>query len=120
MRGLNRFLMARCRLPVEDFDDRDSIAPSGSPPNRVLDAFAIRKGDGGKKAGHRGDHEVSRKPSAGKAGVIRLPCGPLVRFVRTTAGAIGTRLSLCPLIGEGKEIQSKPRAYGAARLNTHA
>jgi hypothetical protein len=45
---------------------------------------------------HRGDHEVSRNTIARGKPDERLPCGLLVRFVRTTAGAIGARLSLRP------------------------
>jgi hypothetical protein len=56
------------------------------------------QGDGGNRAwSHRGEREISRKPLRGESRMIRLPRGLLVRFVRTTAGAIGTRLSLRPL-----------------------
>jgi hypothetical protein len=44
--------------------------------------------------------------------MIRLPCGLLVRFVRTTAGAIGARLSPRPLFLERVKLT---QASGASR-----
>jgi hypothetical protein len=60
------------------------------------------------KPGHRGEHEVSRKTiRAGKAGVIRLNLwSTRALFVRTTAGAIGIRLSLRPLFSTEGEVDA--------------
>ena len=60
-------------------------------------------GDGGKRAVHRGDHEVSRKAIAqGRSECSRCPvcsCAPLfAQIARETAGAASTRSSLRPLI----------------------
>ena len=60
------------------------------------------RGDGGKRAGHRGEYEVSRKPLRRESRVVSgspvvlLPCF----FCTGPMGAIGTRLSLRPLLIE--------------------
>ena len=54
------------------------------------------QGDGGKKARSPGRSRISRNPSRRESRMIRFTCGLLVRFVCTTAGAIGARLSLRP------------------------
>jgi hypothetical protein len=77
-------------------------------PNRVSNASSIRKATVARKPGHRGEHEVSREPiRAGKAGVIRLNLwSTRAFFVRTTAGAIGIRLSLRPLFAKEGETDA--------------
>jgi hypothetical protein len=74
----------------------------------------LSRGDGGKKAVLRGEHEVSRKAIAqGRPECSRCPvCSCAVLFAqiaRETAGAASTRSSLRPLFGEGKR-KCKPRA----------
>ena len=66
-------------------------------------------GDGGKKAVHRGEHDISRKAIAqGKPGCLRwtcmLVCALPSHIAHETAGAACTRLSLRPLIGEGGNL----------------
>jgi hypothetical protein len=63
------------------------------------------RGDGGKRAVLRGEHEVSRKAIAqGRPECSRCPvCSCAVLFAqiaRGTAGAASTRSSLCPLLTE--------------------
>src|SRR3954469_7834836 len=77
------------------------------------------RGDGGKRAVLRGEHEISRKAIAqGRPECSRCPvCSCAVLFAqiaRETAGAASPRFSLRPLIG-GQEVDSKPRAPCAAR-----
>jgi hypothetical protein len=83
------------------------------PPNRarMRRASARRRW----QSERRGDHEVRRNPLRGESRMIRLPCGQLVRLLRTTAGAIGTRLSLRPLFSKRGNFIAKPRALGATR-----
>ena len=82
------------------------------------------RGDGGKRAVLRGEHEVSRKAIAqGRPGCSRCPvCSCAVLFAqiaRETAGAASTRSSLRPLNFEGKP-RRKPRAQGVARSRRRA
>jgi len=64
-------------------------------PNR-FECIRDPQGDGGKKARSPGRSRISRNPSRRESRMIRFTCGPLVRFLCTTAGAIGARLSLRP------------------------
>ena len=78
--------------------------------------------DGDNKAkSRRGEHEVSRNPSRRESRVVSgYTCGPtpvLSTFCTGPMGAIGTRLSLCPLRDEG-ETRSKPRANHVARMRS--
>jgi hypothetical protein len=66
--------------------------------------------DGGNRAVHRGEHEVSRKAIA--QGRPECSCCPVcscarlfAQIARETAGAASTRSSLRPLIGEGRKFQ---------------
>src|SRR5215207_10937225 len=74
--------------------------------------FYFLRGDGGKRAVLRGEHEVSRKAIAqGRPECCRCPvCSCAVLFAqiaRETAGAASTRSSLCPLFSRrAKEMQS--------------
>jgi hypothetical protein len=73
---------------------------------------AIRSaGDGGKKAGHRGERVISRKPlrREGRNVSVYLCDYARVFFIsaREAAGALGTRFSLRPLISQGQEFQAK-------------
>ena len=70
----------------------DAFGPTG--PRCIVNP----QGDGGKVQGSPRRSPISRKPPRGESRMIRLPCGLLVRFVRTTAGAIGARLSPRPLL----------------------
>jgi len=54
------------------------------------------QGDGGKVQGSPGRSRIGRNPLCRESRMIRFTCGLLVRFLRTTAGAIGARLSLRP------------------------
>ena len=70
--------------------------------------------DGGKRAVHRGEHEVSRKATAqGRPGcsvcTCMLVCVSLCAFAHDTAGAASTRSSLRPLFSEGKRRTSLGR-----------
>jgi hypothetical protein len=80
--------------------------------------------DGGKKAGHRGEHEVSRNPSRRESRIAS--AGPVcscahffVHTARETAGAARTRLSLRPLLNNEGGKASKTRANHAARTRTY-
>src|ERR1700675_461533 len=71
-----------------------------------------------KKPGHRGEREISRKPSRREGRMF--PVEPVVLppcfFCTGPTGAIGTRLSLRPLIDwRGRNEHAKPRANHAAR-----
>src|SRR5215207_3080410 len=77
------------------------------------------RGDGGKRAVLRGEHEVSRKAIAqGRPECSRCPvcsCAVLLaQIARETAGAASTRSSLRPLSRRG-QTRCKPRAECAAR-----
>src|SRR5438876_43615 len=77
-------------------------------------------GDGGKRAVHRGELEVSRKAIAqGRPECSRCPvcsCALLfAQIARETAGAASTRSSLRPLISKRDKRRCKPRATSAAR-----
>src|SRR5437899_4779724 len=74
-------------------------------------------GDGGKRAVHRGEHEVSRKAIAqGRPECSRCPvcsCALLfAQIARETAGAASTRSSLRPLSSGG---QTKKQTSGETR-----
>src|SRR3981081_456814 len=63
-------------------------------------------GDGGKKAGRRGEHDISRKPLRGECRIASAEpvCSYaflLCTVAHETAGAARTRCSLRPLIEEG-------------------
>ena len=64
--------------------------------NRACDVSSIRKATVAKVQGSPGRPRISRNPSRRESRMIRFTCGPLVRFLRATAGAIGARLSLRP------------------------
>ena len=64
-------------------------------PNR-FECICDPQSDGGKKARSPGRSRISRNPSRRESRMIRFTCGLLVRFLCTTAGAIGARLSLRP------------------------
>ena len=80
--------------------------------------------DGGKKAGHRGEHEVSRNPSRRESRIASASpvcsCAHfLAQFAHETAGAARTRLSLRPLLmKEGGKLAKlgrfTPRERGLA------
>src|SRR6201988_3187719 len=82
------------------------------------------RNDGGKKADHRGEHGISRKPlRAGMSGVFRwLAVNTRVHTyyhsAHEAAGASGARHSPRPLFS-GRRFFSKPRAYRAARTRSH-
>src|SRR5260370_36963248 len=64
-------------------------------------------GDGGKKAGHRGERAISRKPLRREGRMLSAEpvcsCAHLfVHFAHETAGAARTRLSLRPLYFGGQ------------------
>src|SRR5207237_5197021 len=80
----------------------------------------LLRGDGGKKAVLREEHEVSRKAIAqGRPECSRCPvcsCALLfAQIARGTAGAASTRSSLRPLYLEEGEPRCKPRAQCVAR-----
>ena len=68
----------------------------------------LLEGDGGKRAVHRGEHEVSRKAIVqGRPECFRRTCMLVCRLLpcalaRETAGAASTRSSLRPLFSEGQ------------------
>jgi hypothetical protein len=67
-----------------------------------------------KEPGHRGEHEVSVKTIAqGRSGVSGEPVVTMLvwffHFPREAAGAMGTRLSLRPLIFEDRTLKAKTR-----------
>src|SRR5438445_11385871 len=73
---------------------------------------SFSRGDGGKRAVLRGEHEVSRKAIAqGRPECSRCPvcsCAfSLAQIARETAGAASTRSSLRPLFRGGQEVDSK-------------
>ena len=68
--------------------------------------------DGGKKAGHRGERAISRKPLRREGRMLSAEpvcsCAfPLCTFAHETAGAARTRSSLRPLIGEDAKGKAK-------------
>ena len=82
-------------------------------------------GDGGKKAGHRGEREVSRKPSRGESRVV--PASPVVippcAFLCTMCGTGGHGCQPapgfpCALFSKRVESDLKTRAHRAARTRT--
>ena len=73
-------------------------------------------GDGGKKAVHRGEHEVSRNPSRresrdASAGPVCSCARSYAQIAHETAGAACTRLSLRPLFFRGGRKLRKARAH---------
>jgi hypothetical protein len=67
------------------------------------------RSDGGKKAGHRGEHDISRKPlrREGRIASAEPVCScafSYVHFAHETAGAARTRLSLRPLHLRGPKV----------------
>ena len=64
--------------------------------NRAWRVSSIRKATVAKVQGSPRRSPISRNPSCRESRMIRFTCGPLVRFLCTTAGAIGARLSLRP------------------------
>src|SRR5437870_13614716 len=75
-------------------------------------ADSFLRGDGGKRAVHRGEHEVSRKAIAqGRPECSRCPvCSCAVLFAqiaRETAGAASTRSSLRPLFSKRANEDAK-------------
>src|SRR6478735_5769244 len=87
--------------------DGSRTAKSCGPGAPVLAlSFArskLLRDDGGKRAGHRGDHEVSRKPSRRESRIASAKpvCSCALFFAQIaheTAGAARTRLSLRPLL----------------------
>jgi hypothetical protein len=75
----------------------------------------VSVGDGGKKAGHRGERGVSRKPSRREGRSVSAEpvcsCAPFyVHLAHETAGAARTRSSLRPLISGRAEISRTTRA----------
>src|SRR5689334_8723281 len=91
---------------------------------QVLKKLTLLAGDGGKKAVHRGDHDISRKAIAqGRPDALRwtcmLVCAFFVQNAHETAGAARTRSSLRPLSSEGGRFPGKPRAHRAARMWTY-
>jgi hypothetical protein len=82
------------------------------------------RSDGGKKAGHRGGHDISRKPlrREGRSVSAEPVCScalSFVHFAHETAGAARTRSSLRPLCLLRGPKQGKPRTHRAARMRTH-
>src|SRR5256885_14509995 len=80
----------------------------------------MRASDGGKRAGHRGELEVSRKAIAqGMSDVLRFTCmlmrALLVHIAHEIAGAARIRHSLRPLIFKGAKVTCRPRAQRVAR-----
>jgi hypothetical protein len=80
--------------------------------------------DGGKKAGHQGELEVSRKAIAqGMSDVLRCPVCSCAHFLCTlrmrprVQRASGIPCAL--FVWRGREITCKPRAQCAARLRIH-
>ena len=98
--------------PGEAFgEDGSRTAKSCGPDAAVLASSCAKaralRGDGGKRAVHRGDHEVSRKATAqGRPGcsacTCMLVCSLFAQIARETAGAACTRSSLHPLLREGE------------------
>ena len=81
-------------------------------------------GDGGKKAVHRGEHEVSRNPSRresrdASAGPVCSCARSHAQIAHETAGAACTRLSLRPLFSVEGGSYAKLGRISAARTRTH-
>src|SRR5258707_1715388 len=75
------------------------------------------------KPGHRGEHEVSRKPIArgmpGRSGVTVVTNSCVCFFTHEAAGALGTGHSLRPLLSERRDGTCKTRAHRAAGSRSH-
>ena len=115
VRGPARALARWARTAKSCGPDAPRLASSRvemHPAQPGLRCIVNPQGDGGKVQGSPRRSPISRKPSCGESRMIRLPCGLLVRFVRTTAGAIGTRLSPHPLFLERVKLT---QASGASR-----
>ena len=74
-------------------------------------------GDGGKKAGHRGERVISRKPSRreGRTASAEPVCSCaflVATFARETAGAARTRSSLRPLYFRGRNDRPNLGQFG--------
>ena len=114
------------RIAATDERSRSRTAKSCGPGAPVLAlscASQVRASDGGKKAGHRGEHEVSRKPlrREGRIASAEPVCScafSFVHFAHETAGAARTRSSLRPLVKKACEFDCKPRTHRAARMRT--
>src|SRR5260370_27100055 len=87
----------------------------------------LLRDDGGKKAGHRGERAISRKPLRREGRMLSAEpvcsCAHfLVHLAHETAGAARTRLSLRPLLSRGWKVTQglilKARPFRAARLRT--
>src|SRR4051812_27062442 len=91
--------------PAPTNDPVRTVKPCGPGiPELMPSAQRWIAGDGGKTAGPRGERGVSRKAIAqGRPDVRLVPVVPAacIFFCRRAMGAIGTRPSLRPLVGEG-------------------
>jgi hypothetical protein len=82
---------------------------------QVLKKLALLGGDGGNKAGHRGEHVISRKPLRREGRMLPLNLYARVRFFKCifaheTAGAARTRSSLRPLYFGRNDLQNSGAA----------
>src|ERR1700733_15861616 len=80
--------------------------------------------DGGKKADHRGEHGISRKPLRGECRMIPVTrceysCAYLLPQRTRGCGCIGRPAFPAPSELRGRNEQAKPRATHAARSRTH-
>src|SRR3984885_2506831 len=78
------------------------------------------RNDGGKKADHRGEHGISRKPLRGECRVIPVTrceysCAYLLPQRTRGCGCIGHPAFPAPSDCRGRNEQAKPRAKPAAR-----
>src|SRR6266436_1580743 len=77
-----------------------------------------------RKPGHRGEHEISRKPLRREGRIASAEpvcsCAFFCAFgAHETAGAARTRLSLRPLVHSEGANRRKARTHRAARMRTH-
>ena len=89
----------------------------GAPVLALSFVGQVLRSDGGKKAGHRGEREVSRKPlrREGRIASAEPVCScvlSFVHFAHETAGAARTRSSLRPLFAERVKVT---KISGASR-----
>ena len=111
VRGPARALARQARTAKSCGPDAPGLASSVAemhPAQPGLDVSSIRKATVATVHGSPGRSRISRKPLCGESRMIRLPCGLLVRLVRTTAGAIGARLSPRPLFLERAKLMQNP------------
>src|SRR4030081_1277173 len=103
-------------------DADGEVVWSWRPDAGVKSRWIYPRGDGGKKAGHRGEHAISRKPLRREGRMSPLNLYARVRFLCALCtrdrGCSAHPVFPAPSASQGGEMMRKPRADHAARTRT--